>query len=174
VAEPSAGTRGGRRGRGSGRRARTETSAGGVVFRRDGPRIRFLLIRDPYDNWGLPKGHLEEGETAADAALREVREETGLAELVLQRELPRIDWYFRDRGQLIHKFCYFFLMESAGGEAEPQREEGISACVWEPLPRALDTLTYANAREVLRAAGKALGLDGAQPPAGGPPDAPPG
>jgi ADP-ribose pyrophosphatase YjhB (NUDIX family) len=137
------------------------------VFRRGDAGVRFLLIRDPYDNWGLPKGHLEEGETAAQAAIREVREETGLAELELREELPRIDWYFRDRGQLVHKFCHFFLMESTAGEAEPQRDEGISACVWEPLPRALSILTYANAREVLRAAGRVLGLDGAPSPARG-------
>src|SRR6267154_2324888 len=61
------------------RRAQRETSAGGVVFRRppDG-EPRFLLIRDSYRNWGFPKGHLEPGEPPADAARREVAEETGL------------------------------------------------------------------------------------------------
>ncbi len=66
------------------RRAQRETSAGGVVFRRppDGAP-RFLLIRDSYRNWGFPKGHLEPGEPPADAARREVAEETGLNDLVL-------------------------------------------------------------------------------------------
>src|SRR5690606_18790830 len=82
-------------------RARREVSAGGVVFRRDG-ELRILLIRDPYDNWGLPKGHIEAGETAQETAEREVREETGLTDLRSIAELPTIDWYFRDRGELVH------------------------------------------------------------------------
>src|SRR5690606_37487395 len=71
----------------SGRRPVEERSAGGIVFRaRDGvPHV--LLIRDPYRNWGLPKGHLENGEDEAAAALREVREETGLEHLELGPEL---------------------------------------------------------------------------------------
>src|SRR5690606_23502519 len=112
-------SRGGTRGRNA-RRARVETSSGGVVFRRTGGTLSFLLIRDPYDNWGLPKGHIEGGETPAQAALREVAEETGLHELSMVTQLPTIDWYFRDRGRLIHKSCHFFLVECVSGEPEPQ------------------------------------------------------
>jgi 8-oxo-dGTP pyrophosphatase MutT (NUDIX family) len=132
-----------------------ETSAGGVVFRRtDGNGALYLLIRDSYRNWGFPKGHLELGEERADAARREVAEETGLGDLVLHGPIDEIDWFFRFRGRLIHKTCAFFLMESASGEACPQRDEGITACLWLPLADALRTVSYANAREVLRAAGQ--------------------
>ena len=135
-----------------------ETSAGGVVFRRgDGDQPVFLLIRDSYRNWGLPKGHLEAGEEAADAALREVAEETGLADLVLHAPIQEIDWFFRFRRRLIHKTCAFFLMESAAGEPCPQQDEGITACRWLPFEAALRTVSYANAREVLSAAGQLLG-----------------
>lgn len=136
--------------------ARLETSSGGVVYRMhdDGPH--FLLIRDPYENWGLPKGHLEGGETPVEAAMREVAEETGLYELRVVDQLPTIDWYFRDHGKLVHKFCHFFLIECCAGEPTPQLEEGISECIWRGLPDALTTVTYANAREVLRVAGQRL------------------
>lgn len=135
-----------------------ETSAGGVVFRRgNGDQPVFLLIRDSYRNWGLPKGHLEAGEEAADAALREVAEETGLADLVLHAPIQEIDWFFRFRRRLIHKTCAFFLMESAAGEPCPQRDEGITACRWLSFEAALKTVSYANAREVLSAAGQLVG-----------------
>jgi 8-oxo-dGTP pyrophosphatase MutT (NUDIX family) len=143
-------------GRSPSRRARVETSAGGVVFRRFGDGPRFLLIRDPYENWGLPKGHVEGAETPVETALREVAEETGLTELYAAGELPTIDWYFRDQGRLIHKFCHFFLVESPAGEPAPQEAEGITDCIWLPPAEAVRTITYENARGVLRAAAEAL------------------
>jgi 8-oxo-dGTP pyrophosphatase MutT (NUDIX family) len=155
VAEtPARGGRDGSRSRGRG--ARLETSAGGIVFRRDGDVVRYLLIRDPYLNWGLPKGHVERGETPLEAALREVMEETALDNMENVGELPTIDWFFRDKGKLIHKYCHFFLLESRAGEPKPQLDEGITECVWLPLEDALHRLTYDNAREVLRAAAKEL------------------
>jgi 8-oxo-dGTP pyrophosphatase MutT (NUDIX family) len=143
--------RGPRRGR-QARRARVETSSGGVVYRRAGDSLEFLLIRDPYRNWGLPKGHIEGGESPEQAALREVEEETGLADIVVVAQLPTIDWYFRDRGTLVHKFCHFFLLECTGGNAAPQLDEGITEVVWQPCPSALEIVSYANAREVMEAA----------------------
>lgn len=135
------------------RRAQRETSAGGIVFRR-GPdgEVRYLIIRDSYENWGFPKGHLEPGEPPLDAARREVAEETGLETLEPRGPLDVIDWYFRFRGRTIHKYCHFFLFESATGEPVPQTDEGITACVWKPLDDALTTISYANAREVLQRA----------------------
>ncbi|MDQ6633332.1 MAG: NUDIX hydrolase [Gemmatimonadota bacterium] len=133
-------------------RAKQETSAGGVVFRIDDGRPLFLLIRDSYRNWGFPKGHLEDGESASAAALREVAEETGLDDLSLRGEIEAIDWYFRFRGRLIHKVCHFYLMEATEGDTNPQRDEGITACRWMPLDDAMELISYANARDVLRRA----------------------
>ncbi|MFZ5624041.1 MAG: NUDIX hydrolase [Gemmatimonadota bacterium] len=137
------------------RRPEREVSAGGIVFRRlpDGT-THYLLIRDSYGNWGFPKGHLEEGESPAEAALRETAEETGLTPLVLHGPIRIIDWHFRFRGRHIHKYCHFFLFESPEGEVRPQLEEGITECRWVPLDEALATLSYDNARGVLRRAGE--------------------
>ena len=134
-------------------RAQRETSAGGVVFRRGADDVtRFLLIRDSYKNWGFPKGHLEPGEPPAEAARREVGEETGLDDLVLRGPIKVIDWYFRFRGKTIHKYCHFFLFESKRGEPVPQADEGITECTWVPLDEALETISYDNARDVLQRA----------------------
>ena len=139
-------------------RAAQETSAGGVVFRvAPGGEAHFLLIRDSYRNWGFPKGHLEDGELPDAAALREVREETGIDGLELRGEIDTIDWYFRFRGRLIHKVCHFYLMETTSMSTCPQRAEGITACRWMPIAEALQTISYANARTVLQRAGDMVG-----------------
>jgi len=133
-------------------RVRDETSAGGVVYRVDNGQPRFLLIRDSYRNWGFPKGHLESGEAPDAAALREVSEETGIADLSIRGSIETIDWFFRFRGQLIHKVCHFYLMETAEMSTSPQRAEGITACRWTNFEEADTLISYANAREVLRRA----------------------
>jgi 8-oxo-dGTP pyrophosphatase MutT (NUDIX family) len=140
--------RGGTKARGT----KYESSAGGVVFRMTAGQPLFLLIRDSYGNWGFPKGHLERGERADGAALREVTEETGLQSVNVIGAIETIEWWFRFRGALIHKNCQFFLMESANGETNPQRSEGITACRWTNSEEALQLIGYENARGVLRRA----------------------
>jgi 8-oxo-dGTP pyrophosphatase MutT (NUDIX family) len=146
----------------SARKTRVEKSAGGIVLRwlEDEPHV--LLIRDPYGNWGLPKGHLEEGEDARQAAVREVAEETGLDRLEVGPEVETIEWFFRRRGGLIHKFCTFFLMRSVAGDAIPEVGEGITECAWLPFGEALERITYENARGTLRQVQEML--EKAEPP----------
>jgi 8-oxo-dGTP pyrophosphatase MutT (NUDIX family) len=138
-------------------RARLETSAGGVVVRLGDGAIGsaqplFLIIRDSYDNWGFPKGHVEDGERPEAAALREVGEETGLGGLTVRGSIDTIDWYFRFRGRLIHKVCHFYLMVTDAAATSPQRSEGITACRWAAYEDAAQLVAYANARDVLRRA----------------------
>jgi 8-oxo-dGTP pyrophosphatase MutT (NUDIX family) len=134
------------------RKAREERSAGGIVFRRDDGKAVFLLIRDSYRNWGFPKGHIENGEDPEAAALREVREETGLTDLAVRGEIAVIDWFFRFRGRLIHKTCHFYLLETNEANTTPQLDEGITACRWTTFRRAERLIAYPNARAVLRRA----------------------
>ena len=116
--------------------------------------LHVLVIRDPYGHLGLPKGHLEEGESEADAALREVREETGLTRLELGPRLGQIDWTFRQDGWKVHKHCTFFLMTSSRGAVRPEVEEGIRECLWMPLDEGARRVTYDNAREMVREAAR--------------------
>jgi 8-oxo-dGTP pyrophosphatase MutT (NUDIX family) len=155
-------------------RAQRETSAGGVVYRVHDGGALFLLIKDSYQNWGFPKGHLESGERAEDAALREVREETGIDDLAMRGRIETIDWYFRFRGQLIHKVCHFYLMETKQATTNPQHAEGITACRWVGYDDARAAISYANARKVLGKANEMIAGPGAAkteepPPTSSPP-----
>lgn len=150
-------------------RAKLETSAGGVVYRLQDGEPLFLLIRDSYKNWGFPKGHLESNEAPDAAAVREVQEETGLPDVILDGEIDTIDWFFRFRGKLVHKVCHFFLMRTETEATTPQRTEGITACRWASFDEASQLVSYANARDVLmRAHAMVQGVDVNLDPAGAP------
>ena len=148
--------------------ARIELSAGGVIYRRPAAgATELLLIMDGYGNWGFPKGHVEAGEDAPEAALRECREETGLTRLRVVGPLGTTDWYFRAGNALVHKYCDYFLLEAdPAEEARPQRGEGIQECAWLGAADAVARITYDNARHVLQ---RALGR---LKPEGGRPDVP--
>jgi 8-oxo-dGTP diphosphatase len=123
-------------------------AAGCVVYRLEDGVPHFLLIRDPYERWSLPKGHLEGNETDAEAAVREVLEETGISgELGLP--IATVAYTFVSHGHMIEKRVAFFLMRATSGEAKPQIDEGISAIDWFPAQEALRRMGYEQIRDVL-------------------------
>ncbi|SVA69071.1 uncharacterized protein METZ01_LOCUS121925 [marine metagenome] len=136
--------------------ARVERSSGGVVARRMEGSIHFLVIRDPYGIWALPKGHIEDGETTEEAALREVHEETGLKQIELGPWLGTIDWCFEQKGELVHKHCDYFLMVSPEGDITPQITEGITECRWLTVEEAIAIVGYNNTRRIVQLAEKLL------------------
>lgn len=127
-----------------------ERSAGGAVLtlRGDGPHLIMIATRGG-TRWGLPKGAAHAGETAAEAAVREVQEETGVrAEVV--RPLETIEYFFRAGGSLIHKYVEFFLMLYREGELVPQLTE-VDDVAWFPLAEALQRSSFPSERKMLEA-----------------------
>src|SRR5690554_6407947 len=99
----------------------SEHCAGGVVINKEG---QVLLIEHIRGEWVMPKGHLEGTETPAEAAIREIREETGL-ECILQAELGVTRYEFRRDNNTVHKQVTWFLATPLNGEVHPQESEGI-------------------------------------------------
>jgi 8-oxo-dGTP pyrophosphatase MutT (NUDIX family) len=100
--------------------------------------------------WSLPKGHIEEGETAQQAAEREVREETGIHGSVL-RELGSIDYWFVVESRRVHKTVHHFLMTALGGELSDEDVE-VTEVAWVPLAELDQRLAYADERRLVRRA----------------------
>jgi 8-oxo-dGTP pyrophosphatase MutT (NUDIX family) len=130
------------------RKTRHEHSSGGLVIAvRDGlPHVALIATRKG-TRWGLPKGAVSEGETSEAAALREVREETGI-EARIVKPLDTIEYFFRAGETLIQKRVDFYLMEYVAGELEPQLSE-VDAVEWVELTSSLKRASFDSERKLL-------------------------
>jgi 8-oxo-dGTP pyrophosphatase MutT (NUDIX family) len=127
----------------------TEFSAGGVVVR-DGECVVIVPTRPAADGskvLALPKGHPERDESAADAALREVREEAGVESRLVEKLGDVRYWYMRD-GQRIAKVVSFFLLQYVSGEVEDHDRE-VERARWIALDDAARELTYPGERDMV-------------------------
>lgn len=122
-------------------------AAGGVVWRRSaGGSLEVVLVHRPrYDDWSLPKGKLDPGETDEEAALREVHEET-CVEACLGPELPTTT-YLDKSGK--HKRVRYWAMTVVAGE--PAAANEVDRAEWVPMEEAAQRLTYEHDVSVLRA-----------------------
>lgn len=105
--------------------------------------------------WSLPKGHLEPGETAEQAAVREVREETGITGAVIRR-LGEIDYWFVVENRRVHKTVHHFLLTALDGELSDDDVE-VTEVAWVPLAELDQRLAYTDERRLARRARKLLG-----------------
>lgn len=121
-----------------------------MLDRAHGARQAVLIAR--YDRrgrlvWSLPKGHLEAGETAEQAALREVEEETGIIGHTLA-PLGVIDFWFMAENRRIHKTVHHFLMEASGGDLSDEDPE-VEAVEWVDLVDLRSRLAYTDERKLI-------------------------
>jgi 8-oxo-dGTP diphosphatase len=126
-------------------------ASGGIVWRRrpDGGAELVVVHRPRYDDWSLPKGKLDPGETWEQAALREVEEEVGLRAR-LGDELPPV--FYRDhKGR--DKAVRYWLMQPEAGDAAPfTPNDEVDQMRWVDFEAAADVLTYPHDAELVRAA----------------------
>ena len=124
-------------------------AAGGVVWRRisQGPVEVLLVHRPGYDDWSLPKGKCDKGETDEECALREVEEETGFT-VRLGAELPST--HYRDNKNRPKTVCYW-AMEPLSGDGKFTPNDEIDAIRWLPTAEAVRQLSYDHDRPVVEA-----------------------
>ena len=128
-------------------------SAGAVLYTViDGER-RYVLVREKNGSYGMPKGHVEAGETLAETALREIREETGVTAALHTQEPFTVDAYPIAGGDI--KRVSWFVAHYANQTPVADRTQVLGVLVL-PIDAALRTLTYNSTREILRKADKAL------------------
>ncbi|HEX2085678.1 MAG TPA: NUDIX domain-containing protein [Solirubrobacteraceae bacterium] len=129
-----------------------EVSAGGVLVR-DGQVAAIVPVRRAAGGkrvLALPKGHVDAGETPAEAALREVREETGMTGALVE-QLGEVHYWYQRGGRKIPKLVTFFLFEYRSG-SEADHDTEVEEVRWLPLERAVTELTYKGEREMVQRA----------------------
>lgn len=128
-----------------------ETSAGGFVLRTHAGRPEVALIaridRRGRLVWSLPKGHLEDGETPEQAAIREVREETGIVGSIVAA-LGTIDFWFMAEQRRVHKTVHHFVLRAEGGDLSDEDPE-VTEVAWVPLAEVGERLRYPDERRLV-------------------------
>jgi len=125
-----------------------ETSAGIVLFRKEGSKILFLLLHYPSGHWDFVKGKMEKGESTHGTAIRETREETGITDITFFDDFEEwIEYNFQYQGELVHKKVVFFLAETKTKEVKISHEH--LDYTWMDYNTSMEKTTFDNAKIVL-------------------------
>lgn len=134
-----------------------EPTAGGIVFRRDADqKIEILLIQDAKDRWTIPKGHIEEGETAKQTAAREIGEEAGLTNVDVLDWLGKIHFRYRRIDKLVLMTTQIYLVRARGDTNAIQKEEWMNGIKWFSFHDALDAIEYEDIGKLMLLAMKKI------------------
>jgi 8-oxo-dGTP pyrophosphatase MutT (NUDIX family) len=137
-----------------------EPTAGGIVFRHDEKGgIEILLIQDAKDRWTIPKGHIEEGETAQQTARREIGEEAGLKEVDVLGWLGKIHFRYRRIDKLVLMTTQIYLVRAKGDTNAIQKEEWMNGIKWFGFHDALDAIEYEDIGKLMLMAMKRIRLE---------------
>lgn len=128
-----------------------EPTSGGMVFRRNKKtnEVEILLIQDAKDRWTIPKGHIEEGETAKETAEREIGEETGLQEMKVLNWLGKINFRYRRGSSLVLMTTEIFLVQAKGDTDKLQPEDWMNGIKWFSAAEALDKIEYEDIGKII-------------------------
>ena len=132
-----------------------ETSAGIVLFRKEGSKKLFLLLHYPSGHWDFVKGKMEQGESTHQTAIRETKEETGITDITFIENFEEwIQYNFKYQGELVQKKVVFFLAETKTKEVKISHEH--SGYTWMDYNSSIEKTTFDNAKTVLTKAEKLL------------------
>ncbi|MFZ2126538.1 MAG: NUDIX domain-containing protein [Candidatus Microsaccharimonas sp.] len=133
-----------------------EPTAGGIVFRHGKKGVEILLIQDAKDRWTIPKGHIEEGETAQQTAKREIGEEAGLKEVDVLGWLGKIHFRYRRIDKLVLMTTQIYLVRAKGDTDAIQKEEWMNGIKWFGFHDALDAIEYEDIGKLMLLAMKRI------------------
>lgn len=137
-----------------------EPTAGGIVFRRTKNReVEILLIQDAKDRWTIPKGHIEEGESAQQTAKREIAEEAGLTDTEVLSWLGKIHFRYRRVDKLVLMTTQIYLVRAKGDTNAIQKEEWMNGIKWFSFHDALDAIEYEDIGKLMLLAMKKIRQD---------------
>lgn len=134
-----------------------EPTAGGIVFRRAKDKgVEILLIQDAKDRWTIPKGHIEEGETAQQAAKREIGEEAGLQDVDVLGWLGKIHFRYRRIDKLVLMTTQIYLVRAKGDTEAIKKEEWMNGIKWFKFHDALEAIEYEDIGKLMLLAMKRI------------------
>jgi ADP-ribose pyrophosphatase YjhB (NUDIX family) len=128
-----------------------EPTAGGVIFRRNpkNSQIEILLIQDAKNRWTIPKGHIEEGESAKETAMREIGEETGLTDIKVMNWLGKINFRYRRQQSLVLMTTEIFLVHAFKNSDKIRPEDWMNGIEWFSAAEALDKIEYEDIGKII-------------------------
>lgn len=134
-----------------------EPTAGGVVFRRnDKNAVEILLIQDAKDRWTIPKGHIEEGETAQQTAKREIGEEAGLTDTDVLGWLGKIHFRYRRIDKLVLMTTQIYLVRAKGDTDAIKKEDWMNGIRWFSFNDAINAIEYEDIEKLMLLAMKRI------------------